>query len=81
MEVHAVRGWFINDLERHALAYHGFRLLGWAMRWHRFVRHDGAVSVARSFRPADWQALLSEAGVPGEIRHRFPFRLCVSRLR
>ena len=81
MEAHAGRGWFINDLERHTLAYHGFRLLAWTMRWHRFVRHDGAVSVARAFRPAEWRALLAEAGVPGEVRRRFPFRLCVSRLR
>lgn len=81
MEDHAVRGWFINDLERNIAAYHGFRLLGWAMRWHRFVRHDGAVSVARSFRPADWRALLTEAGVPGRVQRRFPFRLCVTRLR
>ena len=81
MEAHAVRGWFVNDLQRHALAYHGFRLLGWAMRWHRFVRHDGAVSVARAFHRAEWQAALAQAGVPGEVQWRFPFRLCVSRLR
>jgi SAM-dependent methyltransferase len=81
MEAHAVSGWFINDLERRYFPYYGFQLLAWVMRWHRFVRHDGAVSIARSFRPAEWQALLTEAGVPGEIRRRFPFRLCVSRLR
>jgi SAM-dependent methyltransferase len=81
MEAHAVRGWFINDLERLAFPYYGFQVLARVMRWHRFVRHDGAVSIARSFRPAEWQELLSEAGVPGEIRRRFPFRLCVSRLR
>jgi SAM-dependent methyltransferase len=81
MEAHAVRGWFINDLERLAFPYYGFQLLAWVMRWHRFVRHDGAVSIARSFRPAEWRSLLAEAGVPGEISRRFPFRLCVSRLR
>lgn len=81
MEAHAVRGWFINDLERQAFSYYGFSILARVMRWHRFVQHDGAVSIARSFRPAEWQALLTEAGVPGEIRRRFPFRLCVSRLR
>jgi SAM-dependent methyltransferase len=81
MEAHAVRGWFINDLERLAFPYYGFQLLAWVMRWHRFVRHDGAVSIARSFRPAEWRALLTEAGVPGEVRRRFPFRLCVSRVR
>jgi hypothetical protein len=81
MEAHAVRGWFINDLERLSFPYYGFQLLAWVMRWHRFVRHDGAVSIARSFRPAEWRALLAEAGVPGRVQRRFPFRLCVSRLR
>ena len=81
MERHAAHGWFVNDLQRHVLAYQGFRALAWAMRWHRFVRHDGAVSVARAFHRAEWQALLAEAGVPGEVRWHFPFRLCISRLR
>ncbi|WP_158745389.1 methyltransferase domain-containing protein [Acidisphaera sp. L21] len=81
MERHARYGWFINDLHRHAVPYHGFRLLSWVMRWHRFVQHDGPVSIARAFRRAEWQRLLAEAGVPGEVRWVFPFRLCVGRLR
>ena len=81
MERHATGGWFVNDLHRHALPYHGFRLLARAARWHRFVQHDGPVSIARAFTRAEWQRLLAEAGVPGEIRWVFPFRLCVSRLR
>ncbi len=81
MERHARHGWFVNDLHRHALPYHGFRLLARAMRWHRFVQHDGPVSIARAFRRAEWQRLLAEAGVPGEVRWVFPFRLCVGRLR
>jgi hypothetical protein len=81
MELHAQHGWFVNDLERHVLPYYGFKLLGWVMRWHRFVRHDGAVSIARAFRPEEWRDLLIEAGVPGRVHRRFPFRLCVSRLR
>ena len=83
MERSAGRGWFINDLERHAVAYHGFRLLSAAAGWHRFVRHDGPVSVSRAFRREDWAHLLGEAGLDGvaEVRWRLPFRLCVSRLR
>ena len=81
MEQHARYGWFVNDLQRHALPYHGFRWLSWAMRWHRFVQFDGPVSIARSFRRSEWESLLAQAGVPGEIRWVFPFRLCVGRLR
>lgn len=82
MEAHARRGWFINDLHRHGFAYTGFPLLARLMRWHRIVRHDGQLSVARSYRPAEWPPLLAEAGVTGACVFRaFPFRLCVEALR
>jgi hypothetical protein len=81
MERNARCGWFINDLHRLAFPYYGFPLLGRVLGWHRVVRFDGQVSIARSFRRADWQALLEEAGVPGVVQTRFPSRLCVARLR
>ena len=81
MEGRAALGWFVNDLHRDALAYHGFRALSALAGWHRFVRHDGPVSVARSFRRADWTALLARAGVPGAVRWHLPYRYCVTRLR
>lgn len=77
----ASRGWFVNDLHRHAIPYHLFRALSALARWHRFVRHDGPVSIARSFRRDDWQRLLREAGVVGHITWHMPFRYCVSYLR
>jgi 2-polyprenyl-3-methyl-5-hydroxy-6-metoxy-1,4-benzoquinol methylase len=81
LERHAARGWFIADLQRNAFAYWGFGLLATVARWHPIVRHDGMVSVARSFRRADWQRLLAEAGVPGEIGWHMAFRWCVGRLK
>ena len=84
MERTARKGWFVNDLHRHWLAFYGFRVLAWAARWHRFVRHDGPVSVARSFRRADWERLLAGAGIDCTVvtlRWEFPFRLCVGRLK
>ena len=81
MERPAARGWFIADLHRHAFAYHGFGLLARVARWHRIVREDGMLSVARSFRREDWVRLLAEAGVEAEISWHVPFRICVSRRR
>ena len=83
MEANAARGWFVNDLHRHPVAYHGFRALSAAAGWHRFVRHDGPISVARSFRRRDWDALLRRAGLAGvaTVRWRMSFRLCVGRVR
>lgn len=83
MEATARRGWHINDLHRHRLAYAGYPLLARLMRWHRIVREDGQLSIARAFRPAEWRPLLAAAGIGAEARvmRRFPFRICVERLR
>jgi len=81
LERHARRGWFVADLHRHAVPYYGFRLLARLMRWHRIVRIDGTISIARGFRRAEWRALLARAGIVAEIRWRAMFRLCVGRLK
>jgi SAM-dependent methyltransferase len=79
LEAHALRGWYIADLHRNAFTYWGFGLLATIARWHPIVRHDGMVSVARSFRRTDWQRLLAEAGVSAEVRWHLGFRWCVGR--
>jgi 2-polyprenyl-3-methyl-5-hydroxy-6-metoxy-1,4-benzoquinol methylase len=81
LEDHAARGWFVADLHRAVFAYWGFGLLATLARWHPIVRHDGMVSVARSFRRADWERLLAEAGVSGRLSWHLAFRWCVGRLR
>jgi 2-polyprenyl-3-methyl-5-hydroxy-6-metoxy-1,4-benzoquinol methylase len=84
MEAEAQRGWLICDLHRHGFAYRGFPLLARLLFVHRIVREDGQLSIARSFRPAEWRDLVAQAGIPAEaarIVRRFPFRLCVERVR
>ena len=84
MEANARRGWFINDLHRHPIAYYGFMALSTAAAMHPMVRHDGLISVARSFRRADWRRILADAGLePGAaaIDWRFPFRICIGRIK
>ena len=63
------------------VAYYAFPLLARAARLHRFVRHDGVVSIARSFRRADWERALAAAGLTRRDRWHVPFRLCVGRLK
>ena len=81
LENRSICGWFINDLHRHPVPYHAFRVLAAVASWHRFVRHDGPVSIARSFRHGDWEALLAQAGLSARIRWHMPFRYCVSRMK
>lgn len=82
MDRGAAAGWLVNDLHRHGFAYTGWPLLAGLMRWHPIVRHDGRLSIARAYRPAEWPPLLAEAGIEGaRVYRQFPFRLCVEKRR
>ncbi len=84
MEASAARGWFINDLHRHPIAWAGFRLLAGVFGWHPIVCHDGALSVRRAFVRGDWDALLAAAGLtqpPVAVRWHIPFRWGIGRLK
>ena len=82
METQARRGWLVNDLQRHRFAHLGFPLLARLARWHPIVRHDGTLSIARSYRRREWDALLTAADIDGaRVFRAFPFRLCVEHLR
>ena len=81
MDATAQMGWLVNDLHRHALPHFGFPILARLMRWHRVVREDGTLSIARSYRPAEWPPVLAEAGVTARVYRAFPFRLCVEKIR
>jgi SAM-dependent methyltransferase len=83
MESVARMGWFINDLHRMAMPYRAFRLLSRFTSWHPFVKHDGPVSILRSFREDDWRLLCRAAAIPADeyiVREYWPARLCVARL-
>ena len=82
MEERSQIGWFVSDLVRHPTPYRLFQLLAWATRLHRFVQHDGPVSIARAFVPEDWKGMCAEAGLRAQdvaIRAYTPGRLCVMR--
>jgi hypothetical protein len=81
MERETSVGWLVNDLHRHRFAHLGYPLLARALRWHPIVRHDGRVSIARSFTPSEWPPVLADAGIHhARVARVFPFRLCVERL-
>lgn len=84
MEAEAAMGWHVNDVRRHWFAYYGFPLLARIMLWHRMVREDGQLSIARSFREDEWWKLILDSGIDplgASVVRRFPFRLCVERPR
>lgn len=80
LEANSVSGWHVADLHRHSFPYYGFPILARLMGWHRIIRSDGAISIARSFRRQDWLAYLDKAGVQAKISWS-AFRFCVRRIK
>ena len=82
MEVEASAGWLVNDLHRQRLPYVGYPTLATLALVDPIVRRDGQLSIARSFRVNEWQAMLADAGIIGATARRwFPYRLCVERIK
>lgn len=81
LEAHAARGWLVADIHRHVIPYYGFRVLCWAFGWHRIVRLDGTISVARSFTPAEWRSLVAQAGLDATVKWHALFRITIGRIR
>ncbi len=80
----AATGWLLTDLQRHRLAYFGFKLLSRLGRWHRFVRYDGAVSITRALWLKEWRALIEAAGLGDrgiEVSWQLPFRISLARVK
>jgi len=75
MRQNAKAGFFINDLQRHPLAYHSIRLLTrWFSRSY-LVKNDAPLSVLRGFTRNEWTHLLRKAGIRDySLRWKWAFR-------
>lgn len=73
-------GFFINDLQRHPLAYHSIRTLTKWFSSSYLVQHDAPLSVMRGFSGADWRRLLAIADLGGDsgIHWRWAFRWLIT---
>ena len=74
-------GFFINDLQRHWLAYYLIKYITRFFSKSYLVKNDASVSVARSFTRKEWEQLFQQAGIKGyNIRWKWAFRwLIVSK--
>jgi hypothetical protein len=78
MKQNAVKGFFINDLQRHPFAYYSIKILTKIFSRSYLVRNDGPISVLRGFHKNEWQKLMSEAGIQQySIQWRWAFRYLV----
>ena len=78
LQINSKRGFFINDLERHWLAYYLIKYITKLFSRSYLVKNDACLSVARSFTKADWKRLLQKAGITNySINWRWAFRWLV----
>jgi ubiquinone/menaquinone biosynthesis C-methylase UbiE len=67
---------FVIDLHRHWLAYYSYITIGKIFLHNRLVRHDGALSILRSFKPEELKDLARKAELENAVvKRHFPFRL------
>lgn len=78
MQQHAALGFFVNDLHRHALAYHSIKLLTKLFSRSYLVKNDAPLSVLRGFSAKELKALMQRAGLKNcSIQWKWAFRWLV----
>lgn len=78
MKNNADRGFVINDLQRHPLAYYSIKWITKFFSQSYLVKNDAPLSVLRGFRLEDWWHLLSKAFITNALISReWAFRYLV----
>ena len=75
MKQNSRKGFFINDLHRHPLAYYSIKLLTSLFSRSYLVKNDAPLSVARGFKKAEWENIFAIAGMSKYIiKWKWAFR-------
>lgn len=73
------RGIFVIDLHRHPSAYFFYKIFCAAFRISPLVRHDGSLSILKSFKPNELKDLAEKANLENvSVERHFPFRIVLS---
>ena len=70
------RAFVVNDLRRSWFGWFGSKLLTWLVARHPFTRHDGPLSVLRSYTTEEMEALVRVANLDPSLKvsvRRGPF--------
>lgn len=79
MKENSRRGFFINDLQRHPVAYHSISLLTAVFSRSYLVKNDGPISVLRGFHKAEWEQLFRLSGIDDyTISWKWAFRYLIT---
>ena len=63
MKDNCTKGFFINDLHRHPLAYYSIKLITRIFSRSYLVKNDAPLSVARGFTKNEWKNIFTTAGI------------------
>ena len=75
----AARGIFVIDLQRNPVAYYFYTTIGHLFLHNRLIREDGALSILKSFKPAELEEIGRKAGLETvKVEKHFPSRLVLS---
>ena len=78
MKANSTLGFFINDLQRHPLAYYAIRLLTKIFSSSYLVKHDAPLSVARGFTKEDWIKITQQINLTQvRIQWKWAFRFLI----
>lgn len=78
MKANSRKGFFINDLQRHPLAYYSIKLLTSIFSRSYLVKNDAPLSVARGFKRKEWEEIFSIAGIRHySIEWKWAFRYLI----
>lgn len=79
MKHNSTIGFFINDLQRHPVAYHSIKWLTKIFSRSYLVKNDGPISVIRGFHRNEWQQLMNRAGITHySIAWKWAFRYLIT---
>lgn len=71
-------GFFINDLNRHPVAYHFIKYATTFFSKSYLVKNDAPLSVLRSFTKKEWQIIFEKAGIHNfSIQWKWAFRYLI----
>ncbi|MDB5231397.1 MAG: 3-demethylubiquinone-9 3-O-methyltransferase [Chitinophagaceae bacterium] len=78
MKDNSIKGFFINDLHRHPLAYFLIKIITSLFSSSYLVKNDAPLSVARGFKKKEWVHLLDKAGIRNyTIQWKWAFRYLI----
>lgn len=75
MKINALTGFYINDLQRHPLAYYSIKFITQLFSKSYLVKNDAPLSVARGFTKHEWKNIFNTAGIADfSIKWKWAFR-------